>query len=180
MAEFELIGGREARPVVIVDYDHAWARRFDVEAGRIQDALGTGALAIEHIGSTSVPGLAAKPVVDVLVVVADIDDDSIVQPALERVGYQLRVREPGHRMFRTLARDVHVHIWRVDDPEVAKYRLFRDWLRVSADDRARYEARKRELAQKEWGDMNDYADAKSDVVRAILDRAAAWDAAGRA
>ena len=171
MAGFELIGGREPRPVVIVEYDDAWARRFEVEAGRIRGALGSTALAIEHIGSTSVPGLAAKPIVDILVVVADVDDDSVFRPQLEQAGYELRVREPGHRMFRTPARDVHVHIWRFDDPEVEKYLLFRDWLRVSADDRARYEARKRELAQQEWGDMNDYADAKTDVVHAILDRA---------
>ena len=179
MAGFELIGGREPRPVVIVEYDDAWARRFEVEAGRIDGALGSTALAIEHIGSTSVPGLAAKPIVDILVVVADVDDDSVFRAQLEQAGYELRVREPGHRMFRTPARDVHVHIWRVDDPEVEKYLLFRDWLRASADDRARYQARKRELAQQEWGDMNDYADAKTDTVHAILDRARTWDAAGR-
>jgi GrpB-like predicted nucleotidyltransferase (UPF0157 family) len=174
MGEFELIGGREARPVVIADYDPAWTARFVVERERIRTAIGATALQVEHIGSTSVPGLAAKPVVDILVVVEEVDDDTSFCPALEAAGYRLRVREPGHRMFRTPERDVHVHVWQADDDEVAKYLLFRDWLRASPEDRTTYEARKRELAKQDWGDMNDYADAKTDAVNAILARARAW------
>jgi GrpB-like predicted nucleotidyltransferase (UPF0157 family) len=179
MGDFELIGGKERRPVVIVDYDPAWVDRFALERDRVEAALGSTALVIEHIGSTSVPGLAAKPVVDILVVVADPDDDTGFTAALEDVGYQLRVREPGHRMFRTPERDVNVHLWAEGDDEVSKYLLFRDWLRIASDDRARYADRKRELAQRQWADVNDYADAKTDVVEAILERARAWDAAGR-
>ena len=103
-----LIGGRERREIVIAEYDPQWPGRFDAERERIGSALGDAALRIEHIGSTSVPGLAAKPIVDVLVAVSDVSDESSYGPALERAGYELRVREPEHRMYRTPERDVHV------------------------------------------------------------------------
>jgi GrpB-like predicted nucleotidyltransferase (UPF0157 family) len=166
-----LIGGRERRAVVIADYDAGWTRRFDAERERIEQALGGVALTIEHIGSTAVPGLAAKPIVDVLVTVADVGDETSYGPALERAGYELRVREPEHRMYRTPARDVHVHVWGDGDPEGDRYLVFRDRLRASPDDRSEYERLKRSLAQREWSDMNHYADAKGPVIEAILARA---------
>src|SRR5829696_5784114 len=98
-----LIGGRERRRVVIADYDPAWPQRFEVERERIAAALGDRALRIEHIGSTSVPGLAAKPIVDMLVEVATLDEAALAPP-LQDAGYVLRVREEGHLMFRTPAR----------------------------------------------------------------------------
>lgn len=165
-----LIGGREKPNIVIVDYDPKWPARFEHQRTRIADALGDAALRIEHIGSTAVPGLAAKPVVDLLVTVESPDDENTILPALEAAGYELRVREPGHRMFRTPARDVHVHIWPEADPEVERYIRFRDQLRRSADDRRAYEQLKRELSAKEWSDMNDYADAKGPLIEAILAR----------
>ncbi len=167
--DFELIGGREPKPVVIAEYDPAWPFRFEAERSKISAAL-PGATAIEHIGSTSVPGLAAKPIIDVIVVVADITTPE-VQAALEHAGYELRVREADHRMFRTPAHDVHVHLW-TDPADNARHLGFRDWLRVHDDDRDRYEAVKRELATRQWGDMNDYADAKSPVIAEIAARAA--------
>src|SRR6185437_16987618 len=103
-----LVGGREARAIVIADYDPAWPERFALERARIVTALGARAVAVEHVGSTAVPGLAAKPIVDVLVAVADPEADEL-RGALEAAGYELRVREPGHRMFRTPTLDVHVH-----------------------------------------------------------------------
>jgi GrpB-like predicted nucleotidyltransferase (UPF0157 family) len=166
-----LIGGRERRPIVISAYDPAWPARFERERTTIARALGAAAVTIEHIGSTSVPGLAAKPIIDVLVSVADVDDEGVYVPRLERAGYVLRVREPGHRMFRTPQLDVHVHLWGADDPEVSRYLLFRDRLRSDSEDRARYEDLKRCLAEREWDDMNDYAQAKSDLVEEILARA---------
>ena len=165
-----LIGGRERRPIVIADYDPDWPRRFELERERVLAALGGHALRIEHIGSTAVPGLAAKPIVDVLVAVRDPDDESVIVPALEAAGYELRVREPGHRMFRTPAKDVHVHVWGDSDPEVARHLRFRDRLRVSAEDRMRYEGVKRRLALRDWADMNDYADAKTEIIDSILGR----------
>jgi GrpB-like predicted nucleotidyltransferase (UPF0157 family)/GNAT superfamily N-acetyltransferase len=165
-----LIGGRERREIVIADYDPAWPRRFEAERERIASALGGATRRIEHIGSTSVPGLAAKPIIDVLVTVQDADDETAFGPALERAGYELRVREPGHRMFRTPARDVHLHVWNEHDPEVARHLAFRDRLRKSAADRIEYERLKRSLAKREWSDMNHYADAKGPLIEAILKR----------
>lgn len=171
-----LIGGREARPVEIVDYRTGWPERFEGERARIHTAL-PEARAIEHIGSTSVPGLAAKPVVDIIVSIDPFDPNRITTN-LEAAGYQLRVLEPGHLMFRTPARDVHLHLW-ADRAEVARHLLFRDWLRHNAEDRAGYEAVKRELAKREWDDMNDYADAKSPAITEITARAEAWNHQGR-
>ena len=171
-----LIGGREQVPIVVVDPDERWPERYQLVRRRVQAALGAAALRVEHIGSTSVPGLAAKPIIDVLVTVQDVEDEAAFVPPLERAGFVLRVREPGHRMVRTPARDVHVHLYEPDDDEVTAYLDLRDWLRVDADDRALYARTKRRLATRTWTDMNEYADAKTDVITAILGRARAWRA----
>lgn len=170
-----LIGGRERRRIVIAEYDPEWPRRFEAERRRISDALGGEAIRIEHIGSTSVPGLGAKPIVDVLVTVREADDELALLPALEKVGYELRVREPGHRMFRTPERDVHVHVLSDSDPEVDRHLRFRERLRASGEDRRAYEALKRRLATREWSDMNYYAEAKTDLITSILSRASDLD-----
>lgn len=173
-----LIGGVEKREIRVVDYDPDWPKKFEMHAGIIADALGDSALRVEHIGSTSVPGLAAKPVIDILVVVPNSADESAYLPQLEAAGYVLRVREPDwneHRMFRTLGKDVHIHVYSADCPEIERNLTFRDRLRRNVDDRRRYEQTKRELAAKEWSDMNAYADAKTEVVESIL---AACRAAG--
>jgi GrpB-like predicted nucleotidyltransferase (UPF0157 family) len=169
-----LIGGRERRPVVIVPYDPAWAIRFAHEAEKIASALGPVALGIEHIGSTSVPGLPAKPIVDILVMVHGPENEERYVPPLVAAGYELRVREPEfneHRMLRTPTRDVHVHMFAPDAPNVLEYRLLREWLKQSPDDRTLYAETKRALARHDWDDMNDYAMAKTDVIHAILERA---------
>jgi GrpB-like predicted nucleotidyltransferase (UPF0157 family) len=171
-----LIGGREKVPVVVVDPDEQWPARYEVVRERVRRALGASALRVEHIGSTSVPGLAAKPIIDVLVTVQDVEDEAAFVPRLEQEGFVLRVREPGHRMVRTPERDVHVHLYEPDDEAVSAYLDLRDWLRVDAGDRALYERTKRRLATQTWADMNDYADAKSEVIQAILGRARAWRA----
>jgi len=162
-----LVGGREKRPVVIADYDPSWPVRYEVERARILGALGSRALRIEHIGSTSVTGLAAKPIVDILVAVADPEDTA----DLEAAGYVLRVREPGHRMLRTPELDVHVLLWPEGSEDVRRHLAFRDRLRASADDRGAYERLKRDLARREWDDINHYAEAKGALIREILARA---------
>lgn len=166
-----LIGGREDRVIEIVDYRAQWAERFEQEKGRIESAVGSAARRLEHVGSTAVPGLAAKPVVDVMVTVDEPEDESSYLPALEQAGFILRVREPGHRMFRTPERDVHVHVWRAGSDDEQRHVVFRDRLRSSAEDRAEYEQKKRNLAT-QFRDMNDYADAKSEVIERIVRRAA--------
>src|SRR4051794_32270352 len=165
-----LVGGREKRAVVIAEPDPAWPRRFEAERDRIARALGDRALRIEHIGSTAVPGLAAKPIVDVLVEVAALDEAGLTPP-LNAAGYRLRVREDGHLMFRAPARDVHVHMWPAGSEEVSRHLAFRDRLRSSPEDRRAYEDLKRDLAARDWDDMNHYAEAKGGLIREILDRA---------
>jgi GrpB-like predicted nucleotidyltransferase (UPF0157 family) len=141
-----LIGGREPGYIVLIAYDAQWPKRFEEERGRIAVALGERATRIEHIGSTAVPGLAAKPIVDIVVTVDDCDDEATYAPALETAGYALRVREPGHRMFRSGVKDVHVHIWAASSGELERHLRFRDRLRENEADRRRYEGMKRKLA----------------------------------
>lgn len=171
-----LVGGRQPVPIEIVAYDPAWPRRFEAERARLAAALGPVARRIEHVGSTAVPGLAAKPVVDILVAVDDPDDDRSHHPALQGIGLELRVREPAHRMYRTPTRDVHVHLWAVGSDHVVRHLVFRDWLRDHADDRQRYEEVKRALAGRTWRDMNYYAEAKTGVIAEIMGRATAASA----
>ena len=169
--ETGLIGGAEKRQIKIVDYDPDWPKMFETHARVIAGALGGSVLRIEHIGSTSVPGLAAKPIIDILVVVQDSADESAYLPRLEAAGYVLRVREPDwheHRMFRTPEKDVHIHIYSVGCPEIQRNLIFRDRLRRNIEDCRRYEQTKRELAAKEWSDMNAYAEAKTEVVESII------------
>jgi GrpB-like predicted nucleotidyltransferase (UPF0157 family) len=153
------------------NHDERWADIYLDHRGRIRDALAAADIEIEHIGSTSVPGLAAKPIIDIVVTVDDITAEEDYLHALLAAGYELRVREPRHRLVRTPAHDIHVHVFERDDPAVDEYLLFRDHLRSDADDRALYESTKRTLLSKRWDDMNDYTKAKTDVILAIKARA---------
>ena len=165
------IGGIEQREIVLAQYDPSWPALYRRHADKIGEALAETLLSIEHVGSTSVPGLAAKPIIDIVVVVRDSSDEASYLPLLLEAGYQLRVREPDwheHRMLRTPELDVHVHVFSEGCSEVLRMLAFRDRMRASAEDRLRYEAVKQELAEMEWSDMNAYADAKSEVVEAIL------------
>jgi GrpB-like predicted nucleotidyltransferase (UPF0157 family) len=169
-----LIGGIEKREIVIVDYDPLWPEKFQRHAAIITRALGREALVIEHVGSTSVPGVAAKPIIDIDVLVKDSSNEAAYLPALLAADYVLRVREPEwheHRMFRTPQLDVHIHIFSIGCVEVARQLAFRDRLRSHAEDRLRYEALKRKLAREDWPDMDAYARAKSEMVEEIIARA---------
>ena len=171
-----IIGGKESPDIVVVDYDPTWPGRFRNEAERIRAALGEAALAVEHIGSTSVPGLAAKPIIDILLVVEDSNDEPLYLPAMEEAGYVLRVRERDfheHRMFRTADKDVHIHVFSPDSPEVDRYLLLRDRLRDNDEERELYARTKRELVNETWATMQHYAEAKTEVVEGIIARAAA-------
>ena len=171
-----IIGEVEPRAIVIADHDPAWPHRFRQEEAKIKLALAGTALAVEHVGSTSVPGLAAKPIVDVLLVVEDSADEASYLPAMEQAGYVLRVREPGwyeHRMFRTPEKDVHVHVFSVGSEEIRRLILLRDHLRADEGDRELYAATKRQLAGRDWPSVQHYADAKTGVIEGILTRAAA-------
>jgi GrpB-like predicted nucleotidyltransferase (UPF0157 family) len=167
----ELVGGVEKRELYLVPHDAGWADRYSSHAARIRNALGDTALVVEHIGSTAVPGLAAKPIIDIVVAVHDITAEEEYLDPLLASGYVLRVREPGHRLLRTEARDLHLHILEDADPAVDDYLLLRDHLRVDQTDRYLYESTKRDLMTREWADMNAYADAKTGVIEGIKARA---------
>jgi GrpB-like predicted nucleotidyltransferase (UPF0157 family) len=170
IGELRPLGG----PVVLVDYDADWPRLFEREAARIRAALGDVALEIEHVGSTAVPGLAAKPVIDVLLVIADSADEGAYVPALEPAGDVLRIREPDfddHRLFKGPDMDVNLHVFSRGSVEIDRFLIFRDWLRSNAADRELYLRTKRELAEKEWTFTQHYADAKTETVEEILARA---------
>jgi GrpB-like predicted nucleotidyltransferase (UPF0157 family) len=160
--------------IVIADYDPEWPRHFEREAARIRAALGDTVQLLEHAGSTSVPGLAAKPRIDIMLAVPDSADEPSYAQALEAAGYVLRIREPEwyeHRVFKGPDTDVNLHVFTVGCPEIARMLLFRDWLRSNIADRELYERVKRELAQKQWKYTQNYADAKTEVVEEILARA---------
>ncbi|MXG88884.1 GNAT family N-acetyltransferase [Nocardioides flavescens] len=168
--EVEFHGPPSHVPDALTPYDDAWPAAYVEHEARIRAALGDTALSVEHIGSTSVPGLAAKPIVDVLVTVPDLVDEGAYLPALLDAGYELRVREPGHRLVRPPGRDAHVHVLEPDDPAAEDYLVFRDQLRRDAADRALYEQTKRDLISRDWASMDAYADAKTEVVEAIKER----------
>jgi GrpB-like predicted nucleotidyltransferase (UPF0157 family) len=163
-----------AGPIHLEEYDPEWPRLFEREAARIKSILGEEALSIEHVGSTSVPGLAAKPRIDILLVVPNSADEAAYAPALEAAGYRLCIREPDwyeHRVFKGPDTDINLHTLSAGCPEIERMLGFRDWLRSHPADRDLYERTKRELATKEWKYTQQYADAKTDVVEAILARA---------
>ncbi len=162
--------------VVILEYDPAWPAMYEEQASNIREALGDRVLLLEHIGSTAVPGLPAKPCIDMLLVVADPDDEPAWVPDLEATGFVLRIREPernGHRVFKGRDVNLNLHVWRIGDPQIDRHLAFRDWLREHDDDRDRYAAAKRDLATRHWDLLQDYADAKNDIVQEIQQRMAA-------
>ncbi|SFA91215.1 GrpB domain, predicted nucleotidyltransferase, UPF0157 family [Amycolatopsis marina] len=172
--DIELIGGLEKREIRIVEHDPSWPERFELERRRIVAALGELASRVDHVGSTSVPGLAAKPIIDIDVSVPDVRDEAAYLSPLIAAGYRLRVREPGHRLVRTPERDVHVHVCSSGSDWERRHLLFRDWLRRDEHDRTEYERLKWELARRDWTDMNAYASAKGPLIAEITQRAEAW------
>jgi len=175
---FQVTDGSERfDPIKVVEYDAEWAERFESWHGLIAKALGSTALRIEHVGSTSVPGLAAKPIVDVQVSVADMSDEARYVPRLERLGVQLRSRDDLHRFFRPFAdrpRHVHVHVCPAGSVWEREHLLFRDYLRATPAAREHYAAAKREAARVWTDDGWAYTDAKSDVILDLLQEAEAW------
>jgi GrpB-like predicted nucleotidyltransferase (UPF0157 family) len=155
-------------------YNPEWPRLYAKLERQIREALGANALMIAHVGSTSVPGLSAKPVIDVVLEVPDSADEGSYVPPLERLGYVLRIREPDwfeHRLLKPSTIDGNIHVFSRACAEIDRMLAFRDWLRTNDDDRKLYERTKQELAARTWKYMQNYADAKSDVVGEILERA---------
>ncbi len=162
--------------IVIADYDPIWPHWYESAAFRIRAALGDKVLQLDHVGSTSVRGLPAKPLIDINMAVADTTDEDAYVPPLEAIGYELRVREPDwheHRLLRGFDPPVNLHVFNPGCEELDRTVHFRDWLRTHEDDRELYARTKRELADKRWKYVQNYADAKSEVIQEILARASA-------
>jgi GrpB-like predicted nucleotidyltransferase (UPF0157 family) len=163
-------------PIVVSDYDSTWPFLFDREAARIRGVLGDRVKRLEHVGSTSVVGLPAKPIIDLVLAVPDSADEPTYVPEMELNGYLLRIREPEwfqHRVFKGPDTEINLHVFTAGCPEIDQMILFRDWLRAHADDRDAYAATKRELAKQNWNFVQNYADAKTEIVQQILARARA-------
>ena len=158
----------------LAPYDPAWPSLFTRLAKQIRETLGDNLLLLEHVGSTSVPGLSAKPIIDMVLAVADSSDEASYVKPLEEKGYRLRIREPDwyeHRLLKPPDARGNLHVFSAGCEEIERMLLFRDWLRDHADDRLLYEATKRELAARRWKYAQNYADAKSEVIQEILARA---------
>jgi GrpB-like predicted nucleotidyltransferase (UPF0157 family) len=160
-------------PIVVVDYDPAWPDMYAREERRVRDLLGDAVIAIDHVGSTSVAGLAAKAIIDIDLTVRDsADEDAYVLP-LVAAGYRLIVREPNwheHRLFKGPDVNINLHVFSPGSPETVRHRVFRDWLRTHPDDVERYAATKRALAGG-VADIQAYTFAKNDIIDDIYRRA---------
>lgn len=164
---------RTGQSIVIQDYDPAWADRFAAASSQLSEVLGGLIITVEHVGSTSVPGLAAKPVIDIDLLIEETTDESRYMPALEGLGYRLVLREPwwyGHRMLVSSAEDVNLHVWPRAAPEPVRHRLFRDWLRSHPEDRELYATAKRRIARDTADQPGDYSLAKNNVIDDIYAR----------
>ena len=160
--------------VYLAPYDPAWPSLFNRLKKQIREALGDKILLLEHVGSTAVPGLSAKPIIDMVLAVEDSSDESSYVKPLEKKGYTLRNREPDwheHRLLKPPDVEGKLHVFSAGCEEIGQMLLFRDRLRNNTDDRLLYEETKRELAARTWKYRQNYADAKSEVVQEILARA---------
>ena len=170
-------GHRAASEISLVPYDPAWPGGYRALADLIRTALGPAVLGLDHVGSTSVPGLVAKPIIDVDLTVAEGPDEPAYVPALQQYGFQLIVREPwwyGHRLLRHSEPACNLHVWSPDCPEAARHLIFRDWLRENPDERSLYVRPKRaawEETVAAGGDVETYNAHKQAVIRQICGRA---------
>ena len=170
-------GADPAAGIEVTDPDPSWPWRYDCLAGRIREVLGWRAIQLEHVGSTSVPGLAAKPIIDIDLTVADPGREQDYVPALEKIGFRLTIREPwwyGHRCLRADEPSCNLHVFGFDSPEPIRQRILRDWLRGNPEERDRYAAAKREaasMANAAGEHVMQYNARKQQVIREIYHRA---------
>ncbi len=169
----EYLRGRESLNggVELVEYDAGWPKIFSDLRADILSALSSSSSTLEHVGSTSVPGLASKPVIDIVLLVKDSAAEETYIPQLEAVGFLHHLREPGwfeHRLLKHKVHQVNLHVFTAGCEEATRMIRFRDYLRNNRDGRIEYEQIKRKLADQKWTFMQDYADAKGKMIRALL------------
>lgn len=160
-------------PIVLLPYDPNWAEMYKSEAAHIRQALGEKALVLEHIGSTAVPGLSAKPCIDILLGVEDSALEDAYVPALDIAGFVLRLRHPDwneHRVLKSERINVNLHVWSAGHSEIDRHLQFRDWLRTHPEDRDAYNNAKQRIAMGTFATMPDYAEAKNEIVQQIQNR----------
>jgi GrpB-like predicted nucleotidyltransferase (UPF0157 family) len=162
--------------VYLAPYDPIWPAQYEAEAAKIRAGLGDGALVLEHVGSTSIPGLSAKPIIDIILGVADSSDEESYVPALAAQGYRLHLREPEWEQHRVMKGDdpmVNLHVFTVGSSELTRMVAFRDRCRTHPDELKLYLETKQALAGQVWRHVQHYANAKGEVVEAIIARALA-------
>lgn len=161
---------RQQPKIQLQPYDPSWVTSYLEEEQKIQQALQQKALLIEHVGSTAIPKLSAKPIIDILLLVKDSSIESLYLPELVASGYVLRIREPEwyeHRMFYSKVKEVHLHVFSLSCTEEKNMLNFRNWLRSNEKDRLKYELAKQKLAAQQWLTVQEYADAKTPVITEI-------------
>lgn len=171
---------RRMRQIIVTDYDPSWPVTAARVIGGIEAACGAHLLRVEHIGSTSVPGLAAKPVIDLAPIAGSEDERDLCVEPMVALGLEHRGEYgvPGRRYFRGVDHesglDIHAHLFAQDSHYLGRHLLLRDYLRAHPDEAAAYGAVKRELARRPWRDGNGYAEAKTPFISACLERADRW------
>ncbi|MGY4099475.1 GrpB family protein [Nocardia sp. R16R-3T] len=170
------VGGRppQAEPIVLAPYNPRWPQLFAEQADMIRRALVGQDVTIEHVGSTAVPGLAAKPIIDIDLLVADSAQEPAYLPRLEATGFRLVLREPHwheHRMLTRTDPAVNLHVFSTNAPEHIRHVVFRDWLRSHPADRDLYETAKRDLAAQTTNTPADYNLGKNPIIDEIYGRA---------
>lgn len=170
------------REINVVSYNPNWPEQFQVAADRLTDTLGENVISVHHIGSTSIPGMFAKPTIDILLVVkshAVLDAD---QQVMKDLGYIPRGENgiPGRRYFFRLAGErhcFHLHSFEEGHSEIQRHLNFRDYLRVHPNEAHAYGALKLKLADRFRCDPQSYTEAKTAFIRKVDQRAAAWQRA---
>ena len=179
LTEEEIISATVGTPellnntIHLADYDPKWSLVFTKLEKEIRGVLGDKVLLLEHVGSTSVPGLSAKPIIDMVLAVSDSSDESSYVPQLETLRYVLKIREPNwyeHRVLKPQDVKANLHVFSLGCEQIERMIAFRDWLRNNPEDMKLYEATKRKLSQQIWKYTQNYADAKSAVVQEIMNR----------
>lgn len=183
LAMTSFLCGYAQMKIIIQPYDRNWPALFEEEKVRLTQSLGGHFVSIQHIGSTSVPGLGAKPIIDIMIAVSSLAeaDEFCVRPIVE-MGYsyiaEFEAEIPQRRFFRKETaegvRTHHIHLVEINSDWWVDHLLFRDYLHGNSEARRAYEAHKRQLAEQEWESSNDYAEAKTGFILKIMEEARAW------